>query len=244
MQDRYTGDIGDFSKLGLLRALRAQGLTVGLNWYLTPDETHNGDGRHVDYLFQDRFRACDEGLWSGLREIVEAGERKVRSMERDEILEATFFSERLDFGGMKKSERLACRTSWFARSLETLAGNDVICADPDNGLVVPSAAGGPRENKYILPSEVAAYYASGSSVIYYQHKARRKDPVYVEQLCHLLREPGLAGATGLVLKFKTTSQRYYMFAIQPRHREFVERAVDEMLSTGWGEHFCRVGPSA
>ena len=244
MQDRYTGDIGDFSKLGLLRALRARGLTIGLNWYLTPDETHNEDGRHVDYLFQERFRACDEGLWSGLRKIVEDGERKVRSMERDEILEATFFSERLDFGGMSRSARLACRTSWFGRSLEVLAGNDVICADPDNGLVVPSAAGGPRENKYILPSEVAAYYARGSSVIYYQHKARRKDPVYVEQLGRLLREPAFAGATGLALKFKTTSQRYYMFAIQPRHREIVERAVDEMLSTGWGEHFCVVGPPA
>ena len=39
--------LGDFSKLGLLRSLRPAGLSIGLNWYLTPDETHNGDGRHV-----------------------------------------------------------------------------------------------------------------------------------------------------------------------------------------------------
>ena len=38
MQDRYTGDIGDFGKLGLLRVLQAQGLTIGVNWYLTPDK--------------------------------------------------------------------------------------------------------------------------------------------------------------------------------------------------------------
>ena len=244
MQDRYTGDIGDFSKLGLLRALRAQGLTIGLNWYLTPDESHNSDGRHVGYLFQERYRAYDEGLWSELRKIVEAEERQVRSMERGEILEATFFSDRLDFAGMGRQERSACRASWFGRSLEVLAGNDVVCADPDNGLVVPSAEGRPRENKYILPSEVAAYYASGSSVIYYQHKARKKDSAYVEQLGCLLRESGLADATALALKFKTTSQRYYMFAIQPRHREVIEGAVNEMLSTGWGEHFCVVGPPA
>ena len=30
MQNRYTGDIGDFSKLGLLRALQAAGLSIGL----------------------------------------------------------------------------------------------------------------------------------------------------------------------------------------------------------------------
>ena len=31
MQNRYTGDIGDFSKLGLLRALRSAGFSIGLN---------------------------------------------------------------------------------------------------------------------------------------------------------------------------------------------------------------------
>lgn len=50
MQNRYVGDIGDFGKLGLLRQLSKTGLSVGVNWYLTPDETHNGDGRHIGYL--------------------------------------------------------------------------------------------------------------------------------------------------------------------------------------------------
>ncbi|MBR3160975.1 MAG: hypothetical protein IKF14_17965 [Atopobiaceae bacterium] len=62
MLNRYTGDIGDYSKLGLLRALRSAGFLIGLNWYLTPDETHNSDGRHVGYLGQDEYRACDPGL--------------------------------------------------------------------------------------------------------------------------------------------------------------------------------------
>ena len=33
VQDRYAGDIGDYGKIGLLRALQAQGLSVGINWY-------------------------------------------------------------------------------------------------------------------------------------------------------------------------------------------------------------------
>ena len=55
MQNRYTGDIGDYSKLGLLRALQSAGFSIGLNWYLTPDETHNNDGGHTKYLTQEEF---------------------------------------------------------------------------------------------------------------------------------------------------------------------------------------------
>lgn len=42
MQDRYTGDIGDFAKYGLLRyILDRVDMTLGINWYLVPDEAHN-----------------------------------------------------------------------------------------------------------------------------------------------------------------------------------------------------------
>ena len=38
MQDRYVGDIGDFGKYGLLRALCGRDLYLGVVWYLIPDE--------------------------------------------------------------------------------------------------------------------------------------------------------------------------------------------------------------
>ena len=192
----------------------------------------------MSYLKQDRFRACDEELWLALGHIVESGQREIHQMERDDILQATFFSECLDFAGKKKAERLAYRNEWFERSLATMQGHDVVCVDPDNGLVVPSAAGGPRENKYVLPAELTSYYAQGSTVVYYQHKARRKDPFYIQQHNELLKSPDFAGASGLVLKFKTTSQRYYLFLVQPQHKATVEAAVEHMFASAWGEHFC------
>lgn len=240
MQNRYTGDIGDFSKLGLLRALNAAGFSIGLNWYLTPDETHNSDGRHVEYLRRDEYRECDEGLWLGLKAIVDGGNREVRHMENDDILRAAFFSECLDFMRKRKQDRIARRAEWFDRSLAVMAGRDIVCVDPDNGLVVPSAKGRPKENKYVLPEELAGYYAQGSTVIYYQHKARRKDPFYTRQLDGLLQREDLPGASGLALKFERVSQRYYMLIVQPRHREGVEKAVGDLLSTAWGEHFRRL----
>ena len=109
MQNRYTGDIGDFGKLGLLRQLSRTGLSIGVNWYLTPDETHNGDGQHTGYLKDDAFRACDEQLWSVLGEIVGEGKRQVSALERPDILQASFYSRILDFTGTDTAEQQMLR---------------------------------------------------------------------------------------------------------------------------------------
>ena len=54
----------------------AAGLSIGVNWYLTTDEKHNGDGCHVEYLDDEYFRACDEELWPELKNIVKAKRQK------------------------------------------------------------------------------------------------------------------------------------------------------------------------
>lgn len=237
MQDRYTGDLGDFSKLGILRALQSAGLSIGVNWYLTPDENHNGDGRHVKYLNQEEFRACDEALWLELKNIVENNHRKACCLESESILKAHFYSERLDFRGNTKADRELMRKAWHDKALKALVGNDIVCVDPDNGLIVPSAVGKPKENKYVLCDELADYYAQHSSVIYYQHKARKQDDFYIRQHEKLIHAPEFAGSKGFALKFITTSQRYYFFIIQPQHQEIIEKAVLEMLAGPWKNHF-------
>lgn len=80
MQDRYTGDIGDYIKYALLRAL-SPGLKLGVAWYLYPDEGHNSDGKHVQYLHDpQRWRHLDPELFDALRNIV-AGNRSVSAVE-------------------------------------------------------------------------------------------------------------------------------------------------------------------
>lgn len=237
MQNRYTGDIGDFGKLGLLRRLSEAGLHVGVNWYLVPDESHNDDGRHIGYLEKDGFRACDEALWRALGDIVRSGQRQVSALEREEILPAKFYSRVLDFTGTAKPERAALRGAWHAGALDALRGCDVVFADPDNGLIVPSAEGTGKSNKFVLPGELAGYYKAGATVIYYQHKARRPDGFYAGQHRELLVSGKFPDAAALGLKFRTTSQRYYFFLIQPRHRQAVETCVKDLLASPWGQHF-------
>ena len=97
MQDRYTGDLGDFSKLGILRALKTAGLSIGVNWYLTPDENHNGDGRHVKYLYQEEYKTCDAALWLGM------------TLSAWILITACLFLLRL---GNRKKTNMSCTMNW------------------------------------------------------------------------------------------------------------------------------------
>ncbi|MGI5882059.1 MAG: hypothetical protein ACOX7L_03210 [Dethiobacteria bacterium] len=96
MQDRFVGDIGDFGKYGLLRALcwgyGGERLRLGVNWYLVSDQGNPGDGGFIDYLHkkspQDKkkpktlLEMCDPELFSLLREIVFPDEDDFHRMGR------------------------------------------------------------------------------------------------------------------------------------------------------------------
>jgi len=237
MQNRYTGDIGDFGKLGILRQLNQAGLSVGVNWYLTPDETHNGDGRHIEYLQKRDFCNCDETLWCALKQIVNSSLRQVSALESSGLLQARYYSKPLDFTGISKPMRESIRWEWHNLACDRLRGCDIVFVDPDNGLIVPSEQGTRKSNKFVLPFELADYYRSGSSVVYYQHKARRPDEFYVGQHNQLLRSGAFPEAIGFGLKFYTTSQRFYFFLVHPKHVKAVGACVQQMVSGAWQQHF-------
>lgn len=244
MQDRYAGDIGDFSKLGLLRRLRNKGFSIGINWYAVPNEDHNDDGKHTKYLNSDDFKVCDEHLWQKLGQIIASKERRISLLTVDDILETTHFTERLDFSGMDRSERDSFRHDWHQKALSQLTGADIVFVDPDNGLIVDSAMGTKRENKYVFPEELCDYYNNGSSVIYYQHKGRKHDDFYLKRCEQLIREGQFDGASGIIMKFRSTSQRYYCFIIHQEHYSAIKEAMDEMIATAWGNHFSLIYPSS
>ena len=240
MQNRYAGDIGDFGKLGLLRCLHHAGLSIGVNWYLVPDEKHNSDGRYVQYLKDESYRRCDEDLWLALKSVVGTKERKVSALENENLLDAVYYSVPLDCSGKTKSERAVFRDAWHNEALHCLEGLNVVFVDPDNGLLVPSAAGTRKDIKYVTQSELADYYNQGSSVIYYQHKARISDQVYANQHRELVKKIGKGEASCFGLKFTKTSQRYYFFIVQPKHKDVISKVLQKMLSTEWGKCFTDV----
>ena len=225
MQDRYTGDIGDFATYGLLRAL-ADGYRLGFAWYLYPDESHNQDGRHTDYLdHPDRWRHLDPELFDALRSIVESGRRMVQDIESSHLFADAVFSGRLlKFDG-NKQDRSAQRKHWFQATLGELSGCDLVFADPDNGLRDDEAYqhGAVKHWKSIPLSEAHALSAERTAIVY--HHNSRFPGGHAMEIRHWLRR---LGPDSLALYWRKTSPRTF-FIVHPkqeiRHRtgEFVEK---------------------
>lgn len=173
MQHRYTGDIGDFAKYGLLRALGA-GFRLGVAWYLYPDESHNKDGRHVDYLEQPTvWRHLDAELFDALKHIVDSGRRNLTEVELSGILpNAVFSGQPLSFAGGLE-EGVIKRATWFRQVQEDLRDADLVFMDPDNGLRdnVSYDLGKQAMWKSIPVSEVEAL-SDGRPAVIYHHNTR------------------------------------------------------------------------
>jgi len=174
MQDRYTGDIGDYIKYGLLRAL-AKGRRLGVAWYLFPDEAHNADGRHIDYL-QDvgRWRSSDPALYDALKGIVQSGRRKVSDIEESGVLQdARFSGELLNASDLTPAQRRNWRASWFENVQKDLQGCDVVFADPDNGLCDDEKfRPGRKKDWKRIPLSEARTLAAGKTAVIYHHNSR------------------------------------------------------------------------
>ena len=176
MQDRYTGDIGDYIKYALLRAL-APRRKLGVAWYLFPDETGNGDGRHVDYLTKpEKWRHFDPPLFDALAEIVEKDDRRVSAVEASGILGNTgFASDLLNGKPLNVPARRQWRKQWFEQTQAALADCDLVFVDPDNGLCLDDRFSTAREKDWKrLPLSEALALAEGRTAIIYHHNTRLK----------------------------------------------------------------------
>jgi hypothetical protein len=203
VQNRYVGDIGDYLKLGILRAL-SPGYRLGVAWWLFPNEGHNKDGRHIDYLQRpDRWRHFDPDLFDVLARIVSSGQRDVGALEAADILpDAVFANEIMPTGGPIMRRRQA-RREWFLRTKETLSDADLLFVDPDNGLE-PAALGhgSAKAGKSILISELRELARPTRSLIVYHHHSRRAGGHHaeIEHWSDRLRASGFAMVDALRAK--------------------------------------------
>lgn len=235
MQNRYTGDIGDFAKYSLLRALSC-GSKLGVAWYLFPDEEEKKDGRHTDYLRDEKkWRDFDRETFDQLNKIVKSGDRSVRAVESSGLLaDALFSGRKLDFHGCKLYEQGAWRKKWFHKTRRDLEKCDLIFADPDNGLIERESfrPGRRRHGKGIPECELAALSEGGRSVILYHHNSRRKGG-HAEEVWYWQRrlEEGLSSRTCAV-RWRFISPRTFFIVncdgeLERRARQWCSRWKDK-----------------
>jgi len=247
------GDVGDFGKYGLLRALCADELSLGVVWYLVPDEEGTGDGGHIQYLEPTpqnlrRFRDCDPPLYDTLGEIVRSGRRSVRAVrERGVLPEGTAFCEEiLSFVGMPftgaaaRERRLDHRRAWVQGALEAVDGCDIVFADPDNGL---EPRGLPRHRKkgpkFAYYDELAPYLERGQSLVIYQTRNRT---TLESQMQERLSEVNERLGKSFALFHRPYAGRSFFVVPSEAHRETLRnRAWRLAQHPCWSKHFTLYG---
>jgi hypothetical protein len=193
MQNRYVGDIGDYVKYALLRAVTETN-KLGVIWYLYPNENHNDDGTHTQYLEEpERWLHYDPKLFCELKYIVKKDSRSVQEVNSRNILPGAIYIEDMlccrEYAQRKSycdacSNNKAChaclslkdreswREAWFDRAFKKLEGCKIVFADPDNGFCLGEnfRISQPRYWKR-LPLQEAFCLAHGRTAILYHHNS-------------------------------------------------------------------------
>ena len=248
VQDRFVGDIGDFGKYGLLRALTGiwdwereeplperERLSLGVVWYV-PDEqtiqrTPKGHGQKVDYLFnpleKDLYQNCDPYLFDCLKDIV-CGERNLQSIEGNQILGE---EESVSFHNDRIPRDPTQRQKWLGKALDSIGERSVMFLDPDIGLVPPSAK---NSTKHALSQEVSGFAGNNRSVIIYQSFARKSLGNQMGDWKERLGSTLTSQREYKVLKFKS---RAFIILPAAEHAKLIDERLERMLDGPWKQHF-------
>lgn len=239
MQNRYTADIGDFGKFGLLREIDKSKIKIGVNWYLVPNESHNGDGKFINYFNNKIYDGCDNILRESLKSIIYSNERSVTKIEEVNLLENGKYYNRILKSPMQSGKDF--REKWHKDALNYLSECDVVFLDPDNGLLTKSVSKGSGKSiKFVFEDEIVDYYKRGQSVIFYNHRCREKEGVYLKRFEQLFERDELKDASKLGISFKRCTIRDYIHIIQPKHHEIIIGCINNLFATSWKTHFERL----
>ena len=225
MKNQYFGDINDYRKYGLLRAiLQASGLPMLVAWMLTPDDGST-DGQFVSYLQKpNKWSRFDPFLYNKLKALLANDQdRKVSLIEKTPLLPGVeYFYDTVPDAGLD-------RRAWFDALLASAQDSEFIFLDPDNGLEVKSRPYGARHSsKYLYWHEVEALWSAGKSLLIYQHFIREKRDSFVQRMMTALKE----STPGSSVEAFTTPHVVFLMALQPKHQR-VRKAIRDTVKMRW-----------
>ncbi len=231
MQNRYAGDIGDYVKIAILRAL-LPGYSLGIGWWLYPDENHNDDGRHIGYLDRpDIWRALDPFAFDHLKALVDSGDRRVAGLESDSLLPgARYFADPIPTDGAAPARRLA-RLEWLGRLRVAMGSCDLIFLDPDNGFETQGFdAGRAKAGKSVALSELRVLSGPSRTLLVYHHQTRMRGGHEVE-LDHWGERLRVAGFDQVdALRASTYSARaFFLLNGSPELRERAAKLANRWI---------------
>lgn len=234
MQNRYVADIGDYVKFAILRALSFR-RSVGVAWWLFPDEHHNTDGGHREYLRRpNEWKHLDPELFEALLKIETEKMLNVRALEKAAVLpNALFASDPVPCQVRPFSLRPEKRSSWLEAIKTKLKDCNLVFLDPDNGIAPEGLRLTQRRaGKSVMIEEMTALQESNRTMVVYHHQTRCPGG-HISEICGLatrLRKNGfhVSGA----LRAKPWAPR--VFFILNGDNELCDRA--KRIAELWKNH--------
>jgi hypothetical protein len=207
VKHQYVGDINDYRKYALLRALSVGGANrMSVCWMLTPDDG-GADGGKLAYLGQpERFRQFDPELFDILAHAASEPDRR----RLQTIVDSGTIAGALYYNEMLPDEAVG-RAAFMKRAATELHEAELIFFDPDNGLEVSLPKGRKNSSKYLYLDEVAAFYASGKSLLIYQHFPRVERQAFLASCTGRLR----GAAPGCAAWAFTTAHVVFFLLVHP-----------------------------
>lgn len=225
MKDQYFGDINDYRKYGLLRAIiRASGFSVMVAWMLTPDDG-SADGKFISYLkHPGMWSRYDPVLFQKIKELLASGRKR-----RVSLVEGSGLIPKAEYFSSLVPDTASSRSSWFNSLIQRAQSSDCVFLDPDNGLEVKSKAyGGKDSSKFLYWREVEALWAAGKSLLIYQHFIREKRLNFIQRILEKLSN----ATPGSFVEAFSTPHVVFLMALQPEHQEF-HRAIVSSVQENW-----------
>jgi hypothetical protein len=251
MMHKYVGDVGDFGKYGLLRALCGDDIRLGIVWCLTDASESNNDGKHDSYLCGERnrkrFRECDPDLFDAMKRIRANAKLNVQQIVDESVLpdEAIFYSSRLqDYAGpappkKQREQRWAERSEWLANAMEKTRAAKLVFLDPDNGIRFSSKqerSGQRPSHKHVYWDEIEQIREDADkSVVVYHHLCRHGGD-HITQIQTLLKEVcDRTGVEAWGMHFRRGNAR--VFAVIPcANARYRLNKRSDAFAQRWKEH--------
>ena len=247
MQDRFVGDVGDFGKYGLLRALMGihpalpedDRLSLGVVWYRNNKSGALRDGKHIGYLDDpDRFRSCDPFLFDALKGLVSRKQRTLRDLEQTGMLgDATFY-------GHTVPRNADDRKQWVNGALDSSDGRDIVFFDPDKGLAPPSAK---NSVEHIYLHEFSPSIKAEQTVVIYHQlgragliKGRNCHALQMRDWAKKLKENLALPDLPRVLWYRRGTARAFFVLPARQHSADIDARLARMLDGPWACHFTQI----
>ena len=244
MRNQFVGDIGDFAKYGLLRALVRHGAAarLGVVWYANDDDPKSTHGSLTSCLEDDAgaYRHCDLPLHSTLRSLIAAGSRRIIAVEASGVLgvDTPYWSE-------LTPDSYPQRLNWTVGALNRVKGCDLVLLDPDRGAV---------SAEHAYQDEIRAFSGqAGVAVIYHTPSRHAKGVTHEDQIEHISRSLTAVAEQGRVVyaaRWPRHGARTFLIVCNSSRSEAVRNALQALCRSPWGqplqnqptEHFTFSGP--